>query len=42
MVDEQFKARAYERKMIEPQASDIVKQDDNLKKYLKMLYPLIY
>ena len=35
MVDEQFKAHAYERKLVAPQVSDIVKQDDNLKEIFK-------
>ena len=35
VVDEQFKLHAYERKQIEPQVTDIVKQDDNLKEIFK-------
>ena len=35
MVVEQFKMHAYERKVIEPQTTDLVKQDDNLKDIFK-------
>ena len=35
IVDEQFKAHAYERKLVTPQVSDIVKHDDNLKEIFK-------
>ncbi len=35
IVCEQFKLHAYERKQIEPQVTDIVKQDDHLKEIFK-------
>ena len=35
MVVEQFKAKAYERKLIEPQVTDIINQDEDLKDIFK-------
>ena len=35
IVSEQFKAKAYERKLIEPQVTEIVNQDDGLKEIFK-------
>ena len=35
IVCKQFKLHTYERKQIEPQVTDIVKQDDHLKEFFK-------